>query len=232
MARQFLFAFFIIAISLPAVTFAREFIVGDAAGWTTTYDYEGWAKGKEFRVGDKLVFKYTIGLHNLYQVNEDAYKNCIIPQDGELASGEDTIALESVGPKYFVCGVGLHCEKGGQKLSINVKQRHTQGPIQGAKTPSKSPVVAPSQSPATNALPNAPPSQSSDTNGPPYAQPSQLPTTNDSSNGVPSQSSAFSDYSDVASSPKASSKSSNGFSKTRYHLPIVIAGVLVALIVC
>ncbi|KAF5937941.1 hypothetical protein HYC85_025447 [Camellia sinensis] len=124
-----------------------------------------WAKGKEFRVGDKLVFKYTIGLHNLYQVNEDAYKNCIIPQYG------DTIVLESLGPEYFVCGVGLHCKKGGQRLSINVKQRDTQGPIQGAKTPSKSPVVAPSQSPTTNALPNAPPCQSSDTNGPPYAQP-------------------------------------------------------------
>ncbi|XP_028079426.1 early nodulin-55-1-like [Camellia sinensis] len=157
MARQYLFTFSIVVIFLPTVNFAGEFIVGDEARWTSTYGYE--------------VFKYTIELHNMYQVNEDAYKNCIIPQDGVLASGEDTITLESPGPKYFVCGVGLHCEKGGQKLLINVKQRDTQGPIQDAKTPSKSLVVAPSQSPATNALPNALPSQFSNTNGPPYAQP-------------------------------------------------------------
>lgn len=29
-------------------------MVGDDQGWTTNYDYQAWAKGKEFHVGDKL----------------------------------------------------------------------------------------------------------------------------------------------------------------------------------
>ncbi|GMP98375.1 hypothetical protein CsSME_00046290 [Camellia sinensis var. sinensis] len=41
MARQYLFTFSIVVIFLPTVNFAGEFIVGDEAGWTSTYDYEG-----------------------------------------------------------------------------------------------------------------------------------------------------------------------------------------------
>lgn len=43
----------IVAISVPSIL-ATDFVVGDATGWTTKFDYQKWAEGKEFRVGDKL----------------------------------------------------------------------------------------------------------------------------------------------------------------------------------
>lgn len=43
----------IVAISVPSIL-ATEFKVGDATGWTLNFDYQKWAEGKEFRVGDKL----------------------------------------------------------------------------------------------------------------------------------------------------------------------------------
>ncbi|XP_062114677.1 beta-galactosidase 11-like [Humulus lupulus] len=33
---------------------AREFIVGDAAGWTTSFDYQTWAHDNSFEIGDTL----------------------------------------------------------------------------------------------------------------------------------------------------------------------------------
>lgn len=33
---------------------SKEFIVGDDKGWTLNFDYQAWAYGKKFVVGDKL----------------------------------------------------------------------------------------------------------------------------------------------------------------------------------
>lgn len=33
---------------------AKDFVVGDDKGWTVNFDYQAWAAGKDFRVGDKL----------------------------------------------------------------------------------------------------------------------------------------------------------------------------------
>jgi hypothetical protein len=43
----------ILAILVPSIL-GTEFMVGDDKGWTMNYDYQNWAKGKEFHVGDKL----------------------------------------------------------------------------------------------------------------------------------------------------------------------------------
>lgn len=48
---------FIILATLALVTpsiLATEFIVGDDKGWTINFDYQAWAQGKQFYVGDKL----------------------------------------------------------------------------------------------------------------------------------------------------------------------------------
>lgn len=39
---------------LPAISLAKEFMVGDEKGWTIKFDYQAWAADKVFRVGDKL----------------------------------------------------------------------------------------------------------------------------------------------------------------------------------
>ncbi|CAK7341493.1 unnamed protein product [Dovyalis caffra] len=51
------------------ITKGKEIIVGDEARWRLGFDYQAWAKDKDFRVGDKLVFKYPIGVHNVFRVN-------------------------------------------------------------------------------------------------------------------------------------------------------------------
>lgn len=43
----------IVAIFLPSIS-AVEYVVGDEKGWTINFDYQAWALGKVFYVGDKL----------------------------------------------------------------------------------------------------------------------------------------------------------------------------------
>lgn len=42
-----------VAVFTPAIL-AEEFIVGDETGWTVGFDYQAWAVGKNFQIGDKL----------------------------------------------------------------------------------------------------------------------------------------------------------------------------------
>jgi hypothetical protein len=55
---QFFNTLAILAILVPSIL-ATEFLVGDDEGWTINFDYQAWAKGKEFHVGDKLG-KFTL----------------------------------------------------------------------------------------------------------------------------------------------------------------------------
>lgn len=43
----------VLGIFAPSIL-AKDFVVGDAQGWTVKIDYEAWAKGKQFNVGDNL----------------------------------------------------------------------------------------------------------------------------------------------------------------------------------
>ena len=52
-SRQFM-VLAIVAVVLPTVAMAAEFTVGDDQGWTKGFDYQAWAKGKTFLVGDTL----------------------------------------------------------------------------------------------------------------------------------------------------------------------------------
>ena len=42
------------AALLPAPASAKTYVVGDDAGWDTGVDYDAWARGKKFKVGDTL----------------------------------------------------------------------------------------------------------------------------------------------------------------------------------
>ncbi|XP_040985864.1 mavicyanin-like [Juglans microcarpa x Juglans regia] len=111
-----------IAATLAPSILAKEFLVGDSTGWTINYDYESWVKGKEFHVGDKLVFKYPKGIHNVIRVdNATAYENCLASTETEtLSSGNDVITLTTPGKIWYICGVSRHCEEGEQKIAIEV----------------------------------------------------------------------------------------------------------------
>ncbi|KAL6327994.1 hypothetical protein AAG906_031338 [Vitis piasezkii] len=144
MASKHLAALAILAILLPAVAMATEFTVGDDQGWTINFDYEAWAKDKVFHVGDKLVFKYTAGRHNVFKVNGTAFTNCTIPPANEaLTTGNDVITLATPGRKWYICGVNDHCANYGQKLAITV--------LEAWVSPASAPAASAPSTPAASA---------------------------------------------------------------------------------
>ncbi|KAK4382182.1 Uclacyanin-2 [Sesamum angolense] len=115
-----------IAIVLPR-TSAYDYMVGDDAGWKLGVNYTDWAKGKDFRVGDKLI-------------SGDDFKQCVASNKSNiLNTGNEEITLAAPGKKWYICGVGDHCSK-GMKLVITVSA--ADGPIPApwpaAPTPSTS----------------------------------------------------------------------------------------------
>ncbi|XVE62548.1 hypothetical protein DITRI_Ditri06bG0126600 [Diplodiscus trichospermus] len=158
MASNIFLIFTIVAIVLPAMTMATDFIVGDDSGWTINFDYQVWAKDKVFRVGDKLVFQYPKGNHNVFRVNGTAFENCDIPPANQaLTSGNDTIVLNTPGRMWYVCGVSNHCAAYGQKLKITVQYPYGWAPAPAPSFP-WAPAPAPSfpWAPTTPTVPGTP----------------------------------------------------------------------------
>ncbi|KAL8114510.1 blue copper protein 1a-like [Apium graveolens] len=107
------------AIIVPAL--ATEFIVGDDNGWRTNFDYQTWAAGKEFHVGDKLIFKYSAGVHNVHRADSVSFPNCAPSATSvALTTGNDVITLSSEGKKWYICTKASHCATGNMKLAITV----------------------------------------------------------------------------------------------------------------
>ncbi|KAI5328716.1 hypothetical protein L3X38_028113 [Prunus dulcis] len=109
-----------LAVFAPSVL-ATDYVVGDDKGWTINFDYQVWAQGKSFYVGDNLVFNYPKGAHTVLKVNGTGFQQCAAPLDSvPLTSGKDVINLATPGRKWYICGVAQHCELGNQKLLITV----------------------------------------------------------------------------------------------------------------
>ncbi|KAL1559773.1 blue copper protein 1a-like [Salvia divinorum] len=107
---------FVAMMAAPA--FGSDYVVGDEAGWKLNVNYTAWAQGKEFHVGDRLIFKYTQGSHNLHRLSNAAdFQECRM--SGASPTGSDVITLATPGKKWYACGVSEHCSK-GMKLAINV----------------------------------------------------------------------------------------------------------------
>ncbi|MED6114011.1 hypothetical protein PIB30_076109 [Stylosanthes scabra] len=110
----------IAAIFLPSIAIATEFVVGDDQGWRPGFDYTAWAASKVFHVGDTLVFKYSVGEHNVYKVDGSSFQSCTVPTNSTpMTSGDDHVLLQTEGKKWYICGVAGHCSA-GQRLVITV----------------------------------------------------------------------------------------------------------------
>ncbi|KAL2928241.1 Early nodulin-like protein 1, partial [Bienertia sinuspersici] len=104
-------------------TSALIHVVGGVAGWEIPPNktfYEEWAKPRTFGAGDKLVFPYRWGAHNVLQVSKEDYDKC---GDDNVINmyfkGPTVIQLNNTGDYYFYSNVGTHCEL-GQKLHVHV----------------------------------------------------------------------------------------------------------------
>lgn len=59
----------------------------------------------------------------MFRVTETGFQDCMVHHKVRrpCVSESDTIVLETPGRKWYICGVGKHCENGGQKLVITVQ---------------------------------------------------------------------------------------------------------------
>ncbi|KAG6399251.1 hypothetical protein SASPL_140727 [Salvia splendens] len=136
-SKALLITILVAAAVAPAL--ALDYMVGDGEGWKLKVNYTQWAAGKTFVVGDNLIFMYTAADHNVIPVSGADFKACNRSGalKGPYSSGNDKIALDGPGKKWYICGKEGHCD-GGMKLVISVEA--------GAPAP------APSSAPATGSL--------------------------------------------------------------------------------
>uniref|UniRef100_A0A1D1Z6Y7 Plantacyanin n=1 Tax=Anthurium amnicola TaxID=1678845 RepID=A0A1D1Z6Y7_9ARAE len=94
---------------------AAVYVVGGNAGWT--FNTVGWTRGKRFRPGDQLIFRYNPSVHNLVQVSGPAYGACQAPRGSKFyTSGNDRITLGR-GTSYFICSFVGHCQS-AMKIAV------------------------------------------------------------------------------------------------------------------
>ncbi|XP_066310925.1 basic blue protein-like [Miscanthus floridulus] len=112
----------VVGALLPATASAEDYMVGDDDGWHLHVDYNAWASGKTFRVGDKLEFVYSVGYHNVVILDDAAsYEACTVPSDAlKLTSGDDSYELSDAGEFFFICGFEGHCQS-GMKFKVIVQ---------------------------------------------------------------------------------------------------------------
>ncbi|XXG51081.1 hypothetical protein AAC387_Pa02g4934 [Persea americana] len=95
---------------------AATYTVGDKGGWS--FNLVNWPKGKSFKAGDVLMFKYNPTIHNVVAVNRNGYNGCTTPRGSKVyRTGNDNIKLVK-GQNYFICNIVGHCQA-GMKISIN-----------------------------------------------------------------------------------------------------------------
>ncbi|CAI9101232.1 OLC1v1038506C1 [Oldenlandia corymbosa var. corymbosa] len=158
-----------LVLAIPAVYGAISHVVGGSNGWDTGVDYNSWAKGETFNVGDTLVFNYG-SLHGVDVVSKNDYDNCNPGNALETYSGgSTTYNLTKAGQTYFMCPTTSHCGQ-GMKLAVSVKDSggsgSTPAPPTSPSTPSGSGSTTPSTTPSGSGSPssNSSPTSPSGTN--------------------------------------------------------------------
>jgi Plastocyanin-like domain len=58
-------ALFVIAAVTAAPVYGKDYVVGDSQGWTSGVDYDTWAKGNAFTVGDTLSKSFSLLVKNI-----------------------------------------------------------------------------------------------------------------------------------------------------------------------
>ncbi|XP_065008970.1 uclacyanin-3-like [Musa acuminata AAA Group] len=170
------------AVAVPRSAIAADFTVGDDSGWLPNFNYSSWTQGKEFRVGDNLVFKYMQGAHNVMQVGGPDFKACNTSAVAinTFTSGNDLVALDTPGRRWYMCGFGDHCIR-GQKLVVNI--------LPAAISPASPPASPPSgpASPPPSPPPLSPASPPTSPPTPPFvpASPPTSPPPSPSAPGTP-----------------------------------------------
>jgi len=141
------------AMAVLSTASAVTYDVGGPSGaWDLSTDYGTWVSDKKFVTGDSIVFKYSADRHDVLEVSKANYDSCTTT--GAITTsktGEDTVLLSAAGTRYFICGVGSHCNN-GMKVTIAVGSGSSPSPPAPASGPSasNSPPPPPTSSAATS----------------------------------------------------------------------------------
>ncbi|KAK9740898.1 hypothetical protein RND81_03G069100 [Saponaria officinalis] len=103
-------------LALAQTAFSATYTVGGSSGWT--YNAINWPRGKTFRAGDVLVFKYNRSLHNVVKVSGTGYNACTTGGARAYQTGQDVFKLTR-GTHYFICSLPGHC-KSNMKIAVKV----------------------------------------------------------------------------------------------------------------
>lgn len=100
---------------------AVQHLVGEDKGWAPHSDFDGWASGKIFQVGDNLWFAYASGEQSVLELkSQEEWEVCNISNPIRLyKGGVDSVPLVDVGSRFFTTGRVEDC-RNGMKLHINV----------------------------------------------------------------------------------------------------------------
>ncbi|KAF7126827.1 hypothetical protein RHSIM_Rhsim11G0130900 [Rhododendron simsii] len=98
---------------------AKAYRVGGANGWTYG-NIASWPRGRHFRAGDTLVFKYDAEQYDVVVVNRAQYHSCNAPNNATTYhTGNDHIKLVK-GHHFFMCNIfPWHC-KAGMRIAVKV----------------------------------------------------------------------------------------------------------------
>lgn len=95
------------------------------------------------------VFKYKAGTQNVMQVWGVEFEACSASAAAIVfATGNDVVALDAPGKRWYLCGVGDHCSR-GQKLAVDVLPA-AMSPASPPSSPPPPPPLAPSSPPPSS----------------------------------------------------------------------------------
>ncbi|XP_062175116.1 uclacyanin-3-like [Alnus glutinosa] len=146
----------ILMLTAPAV-YGVQHTVGGTNGWTQSVNYDTWAAGETFVVGDTLLFTYTSS-HSVDTVSQADYTSCSSTNPiSSNSDGSTTIDLPKTGSMYFICPTAGHC-LGGMKLQVNVIAANGTSPTTPSPPPSTTtPSGTPSTTPPSTTVSSPPP---------------------------------------------------------------------------
>ncbi|CAN6181359.1 unnamed protein product, partial [Urochloa humidicola] len=120
-------------------------------GWNLSYPI-GWPEGKNFKVGDHLVFDYPQGQFTVTEVDSEAFRDCYRQGNtlNEWTSGHDVVTLDKAGRRWFFSSLANHCEL-GLKLVVDVAAAPPVAPAPSPRQPPIAPVPSPQPHPTAPA---------------------------------------------------------------------------------
>ncbi|KAI8545498.1 hypothetical protein RHMOL_Rhmol07G0044400 [Rhododendron molle] len=184
--------------------------------WNLKINYNAWAAGKTFTIGDTLVFTYTTE-HAVDVVDQTEYASCNSWNAlYSYTGGQTAISLATPGPMYFLCPIQGHCQA-GMKLGITVVA------VAAAASPTAPTTTPTPTSTTTPTTPKPPASPTTRTTPPPTSTTTpkpQPPASTTTPTSTPSPSPSFSP-SPTVTSPSGSP--SSGPSPKTSTSPVITA---------